>query len=148
MPVLLDVIELANNIRKADVDELNAITDMDVMDAILVSIEMSDPDFLFSARSGEKLLAIGGCNIYGQPWMVSTKHIFNYKKSLSKYAKCWVRMMLGKYRKLQNTVDSRNTKSIAWLKSIGFEFTGTVEHKPGFPFLIFEMSCHATENTT
>lgn len=121
-PTDSDLLELAQTLRQADVDELVLMTELSPFDAIVHSVNVSDPEFCFTVRANNRLLCIAGCTTNGMPWLLATDLLADYKKSLTQIAAPVVMAMLLKYRSLHNVVDSRNTASIAWLTSLGFQF--------------------------
>jgi hypothetical protein len=125
--------------RKSDVDELFAITDKSPLACVHDSVRLSVPDFLFAARDNGVLLCLGGCSIYGNPWLLGTDELSGYSKSLTRLARQSIRGMLARGYALSNCVDVRNTQAIAWLKLLGFEFRETFEVRPGYPLIRFEM---------
>lgn len=144
-PTIADAVELSRNMREADRRELQAMGFEGVLAPILDSIELSDPEFLFTARSPEgSLLCIAGCNVYGQPWLLGTDLFPRYKKSSVKMAREWIKKVLVKYPYLTNQIDCRNEYGVKWLKAVGFNFGDIID----YPFQKFEMSQHASQNST
>ena len=134
-----DIIDLAEYMRQADIDELEAVCDLSPLDAVRASVRLSDPNFLFAAHADGRLLCIGGVSVEGAPWLLATDLMFRYSKRLTRDARRGVRMMLEKYPILSNVVDARHARAIRWLEAIGFEMKEMLEIKPGFAVLRFEI---------
>ena len=145
VPTVKDAVELMRNMREADRRELHEMGFEGVLAPILESIELSDPEFLFTARSPEgSLLCIAGCNIYGQPWLLGTDLFPHYKKSSVKMAREWIKKVLIKYPYLTNRIDYRNVYGVKWLKAVGFTFDDIID----YPFHKFEMRQNVSQNST
>ena len=144
-PTVKDAVELSRNMRDADRQELFAMGFEAVLGPILDSIRLSNPEFLFTARSLEgSLLCIDGCNIYGRPWLLGTDLFPCYKKSSVKMAREWVKKVLIKYPYLTNEIHCRNVYGIKWLKAVGFTFDDIIDNN----FQKFEIKQNACENFT
>lgn len=145
LPSQADVAYLANHLRQSDIDELAVTTNLSPLAAIQLSVNQSDPQFLFAAFADDALLCIGGCSApsllsdIGVPWLLGTDHLQRHTKRLTTDAIRGVRMMLEKYSILTNVVDARHTASIRWLDAIGFRFKDAIEIVPGYPVIRFEM---------
>lgn len=121
---LLDL--LKGRFRKADVDEVYAMSGRDINTAVddglkeseLVWIGMweNDPVTIFGARR------IALLSDEGTPWLLGTDRIREpgIKKAFIERSIPYVLEMLKRFRYLENFVDARNTTSIRWLKMMGF----------------------------
>lgn len=139
----VDVIAISDNIRKSDVEEVYAATGLDITEALIVSFNSSYHCWVTEA-DGE-LVAIYGVSpspnpFVGIPWMLATDDIYKHKKQLLRQSRDIVNQMQSIFPVLTNFVDERNTKSIRYLKMLGFEFPKRVEHfgYEGRPFWQFE----------
>lgn len=56
----------------------------------------------------------------GAPWLLGTELLRRYGGRLVRFGPCYVGEMLTLYPVLVNHVDARNTRSIAWLRRLGF----------------------------
>lgn len=56
------------------------------------------------------------------PWMLGTDEMDKYPRALIAQGRQYTRVMLARYARLENYVDVRNTRSVAWLQHIGFKF--------------------------
>lgn len=139
----VDVIEISDNIRKCDVEEVYAATGLDITTALIVSFNTSYHCWVTEV-DGE-LVAIYGVTPtdhvrVGVPWMLATDNIYKHKKQLLRQSRDIVNQMQSVYPILTNCVDERNTKSIRYLKMLGFEFPERIENfgYEGRPFWRFE----------
>ena len=68
-----------------------------------------------------------GCNTVsavsgvGRPWMVGTELLDKYAMAFLRRCRPVVAEMLSDYKRLENYIDARNVKAIAWLRWLGFE---------------------------
>ncbi|TES90510.1 MAG: DUF2833 domain-containing protein [Desulfobacteraceae bacterium] len=116
-------------LRKEDMREAVASTGFTrIFDALRFSVKCSNrwTKICYETESGEiiALFGLGGMPGYmiGVPWMVASPEISNYKKDLMRYSKRILRDMLVSFPRLENMVSIENTKSIRWLKHLGFSF--------------------------
>ena len=144
--------EIAGRLRQADKDEVWASHHYKPYEAIVISFEMSlfnhkrNKHFCWTMFWKGKPEAIFGlccgCMLTGiyVPWLLGTDKIDEFKKSFLQASKRYVDIMLndnGEY--LVGYVDARNTKSIKWLKHIGFEVQDNAKPygKDKLPFHFF-----------
>jgi hypothetical protein len=75
-------------------------------------------------RRGDEALAIlgivGNHGGLGSPWLLATDDLALYSKRFLKDSYAEIQRVSKLYSRLENYVDSRNTKSIEWLKWCGF----------------------------
>jgi hypothetical protein len=120
-----DAEELFKNLRPADRDELMAMSG-EVYFSIKWSIMSSRYSWAFEV-DGELACLLGiveGSLIsrFGIPWMLGTTVLDKNVGVLIRHSRKYYEEVKGKYPHLVNFVDARNTKSIRWLKWLGFEF--------------------------
>lgn len=74
----------------------------------------------------------------GAPWLIGTALIDKYPSAFIKLNRPYIRRMLDLFPTLLNVVDVRNTKSVAYLKRMGFDFGEPVNigvmNMPFYPF--------------
>lgn len=135
--------ELAANLRERDADEIAAASGRDP----LVSIQLSVAASVWSRAfyyDGE-LMCIAGLALFhdgrlAAPWALSTSMLDTRPKAFVKHSRSLVRDMLATHPHLYNFVDARNTKSIRWLRSVGFTIHPAIAYGvSGLPFHPFEM---------
>ena len=125
-----DMIELENNIRKSDIEELRlTFAGQSAGDVIRKSCELSDKDLLFSAFVDGKLACISGCIKHpeqertGICWNLGTDVLTKYAKRYTLDTKRAIAVMHDRYPLLYNVVDAGNSRTIKWLEMIGFKMT-------------------------
>lgn len=52
--------------------------------------------------------------------MVATPEVYGYSKELVKDGRKWIKSILPRYSRLFNFVHAENSRSISWLRSLGF----------------------------
>ena len=139
-----DVELLIENLREADRQELIA-SDGDPAEAIRRSVRESAwavaiwLDGGFAAITGVAPID-GLLGSRASPWMLGTPHVDRYPSALVRVGRQYCDVMLQQYPHLLNFVDTRNTRSIRWLRRLGF--TIHPAHVFGgrtHPFHLFEM---------
>ena len=133
------MVELTDNMRKIDIDEIEAVTNLGTLECVVASVHNSEKDCCFAVVADGVLVCIYGCSIVGNPWLLVTNAMDSHVLNLTRRTKRIVRMMSKRWPILSNIVDVRNKMTIRWLKTIGFTFKETIEIKPGFPVIRFEM---------
>ena len=134
-----DLVFLAENMRRQDVEELEVSTYLPVLEALYAAVRCSDERFLLAAHVDGKLLCVFGCSTLGEPWLLGTDLLNGYTLSLTKAARAHCREWLAVYPVLANWIDVRQARVIEFLRLVGFEFFQLGEFKPGFPVQYFEM---------
>lgn len=126
-----DIENIVKVLRCDDEAELIAITGGLPEDAIKQSISADIKSY--AVYDGEKILAIFGIGLdsplelIAAPWAVFSEDIKHHKISLIKLSRNWMDYLLdGLFNQLENWVDARNLKAIAYIKAIGF----TVSENP------------------
>lgn len=131
-------------LRRPDYDEILASTG-DVERTVLESPECSLWTLTFLVN-GELACVIGLAPLDGllgtraAPWMMGTDVVDRHPGALMKTCPRYIAGMLSSYPHLLNFVDARNTRSIRWLKRLGFTIRHAVPYgKAQLPFHLFEM---------
>lgn len=139
-----DVEGLIEDLREADRQELIA-SDGDPEEAVRRSVRESA--WAVTVYIDGKLAAITGVapidgllGSRGSPWMLGTPHVDRHPSVLVKVGRLYCGAMLDQYPHLLNFVDARNTRSIRWLKRLGFTIhPAYVFGGRTHPFHLFEM---------
>lgn len=124
-PTADDVEYLAANIRKADADEVLAWSGRSDVAVILHESIATSPLCVAVEKRGQ-LLCIGGAayrsllSSTGVPWMLGTHALSNESRLFVQHGRRCVEELLTRFDRLENYVDARNSKSIRWLRRIGF----------------------------
>ena len=120
-----DIAVLVRNMRKHDVQEVNAATRMGVRNAVETSVNLST--YAKTGLVNDELVCMWGvCPISlisssGSPWMLGTDLIEKKQRIFLRRSKPWLEDIKKGYKTLENYVDERNTLSVRWLKWLGFE---------------------------
>lgn len=128
------------NLRQPDRDEVIALRGPDVLDALRKAVAVSDRVLVFEYRG--KLLALFGVvttsliEQAGCPWMLGTTAVDKYPGALMFQGRRYIAEMMAEYRYLENYVDARNSKSIRWLRKLGFKI-----HEP-VPLGLWKLPFH------
>lgn len=137
---------LAAHMRPTDVAEMKATQGEDVdLEALLrESVRLSGyVDSGVALDTGELVLMRGvveyPCG--GIPWMLATPRAEEFTRDFIIEGRRWVGEMLERYGHLVNYVDARNTKSIRWLRKLGFRI-----HEPE-PFGVQQLPFHKFTGT-
>ena len=124
-PTQEDVGYLIANMRQADVDELMAMHGK-VQSIVQLSFEKSR--YKWSVYANGQFICLFGIGTQslisdtGIIWMLGTDLIETYKGAFIRYSKAYIEAMLNVYPILTNHCDVRNTRTIRWLKFMGFKF--------------------------
>ena len=143
-PQDVDLVALAEGLRQADIEELQAVTDLLPCEAVIASVQASDPQFLRAWHADGQLVCIAGCSpkshTVAAPWLLATDLLDLHFKSLHRYALLGLVDMLEVYPVLSNVVDVRQTRVVDWLLRLGFSVEIEPEfRKAGFGVVRFEM---------
>lgn len=138
-----DIEALLANMRQPDIDEVTAAVG-DLEHAVVESVKASS--LLAAADINGELACIFGCAPLGgmlgtqaAPWMLGTDTLDKYPLVLMKHCGPYVEAMQARYPHLLNYVDARNTRSIRWLKRMGFTF------RPAVPYGVAQLPFHLFE---
>ncbi len=129
-PNAQDIALLASKMRDSDRAEITASSGADVQETLRASVAISIAPVAVEI-DGELAGIFGDVHVAQQPdkgvvWFIATplwdKHPLLLTKEAAKIMRGW----FEKYTVLFNYVDARNTKSIRWLKVLGFTFNDAV----------------------
>lgn len=137
---------VAEHIRPADAAEMAAGYSLTPLRAIQIGMKVSALSWTGMVEG--KVIAIMGVHQptllseTARPWMLGTADLDrdDIKFEFLGLSRRVVRAMIKTYSHLENYVDARNAKAIAWLKWLGFTIHDPEPHGPlGMPFHRFEM---------
>lgn len=141
---LEDINCLAANLRPADLEEIKASSTLPPHQALINSLKTST--HVWTGFVDGELTCVMGvgprCAISqeGTPWMIGTPAIDRHAVTFLRHCRDVLQQMLSAYPYLRNYVDMRNTKSIRWLKWLGFTIQDPVLYGPRkLPFHPFEL---------
>jgi hypothetical protein len=135
---------IADNMRKADVDELMAMSGSTPQEAIEKSLGSSDWCFVGLADEVPMCaFGVGTVSLLsrvGVPWLLGTKAIETHYRAFARGSVMWRDYMKARYDMLVNAVDARNTLSKRWLMWLGFTLSEAVPMGVSkLPFHPFEL---------
>lgn len=144
-----DVWAVLADLRDADRDEIAALVGADaVHDAIETSVSSSSRAWTLT-DDGQPIAVFGVApselHGVGMPWLVGTPRIVRRQRSFMRLCAHYIALMQQLFPVLINVVDARNTRAIAWLRHVGFEFGPPsnigVEGRLFYPFSRKAPSC-------
>lgn len=140
-----DLEHIAARLRDADRREVQAIRGPVPMYDTLALAVLRSTHYWVSVAGDEPIAMFGVAPTdllsgIGSPWFLATDRAEGYPRSLVVEGRRYALRMLEVYPHLMNYVDARNTRSIRWLKHIGFEVHPAEPMGiAGLPFHPFEM---------
>ncbi len=144
-PHATDVVQLAMNMRQADVDELTAAGYHDVHAVVAEGVTRS-VWCRTALADGEVLCIFGVAPIgsllseHGAPWLLGTPALLRHRAALMRHAPGYIAAMLKVYPSLVNVVHTENAKAVSWLKRMGFDLADAEPYGPnGALFHVFRM---------
>ncbi len=143
---LSDALELAAKMREADKEEVWASHHVTPTQSLLFAV--STAHVALSVRCDGVLTMIFGVSRRNGPgacpWMLSSEELDAYAVTFYRMTKDNIQAQLNAYGYLENYVDVRNTRSIRWLKWLGFKFDEPAPYgMDGKPFMRFSMGDEA-----
>lgn len=142
----IDLILLTPRLRKADVDECEALFGPGSVSSAAAHTFTHSPVRFTIAFDGVPIGMFGVAvhsmlGDIGHPWMFGTPSLEKHmRRALIKDAGGYISDMLRLFPRLENVVDARNTKSIRWLQRMGFTVRPAVPMgAAGVPFHPFVM---------
>lgn len=140
-----DVEALATGLRACDRAEVLAATGR-APDVGTLQRCVDSSVLLWVATVESRLVCIFGVGALsvltglGSPWLLGTDLLDKHSRTLLRMCRRYVAEMLAVFPHLVNFVDARNTRSITWLRWLGFEIQQAEPFgAQGLPFHRFEM---------
>jgi len=134
--------EIASRVRDADVLELWSLSCLTPAQAMYYGLNLSKwARTGFIGGEAACMFGIVPVSVVGnvaRPWMVGTSLLDRYAKTFLRKCAAEVEEMQSRYRRLENYIDARNVRAIAWLEWLGFKM-GEIEPVGPFktPFILF-----------
>ena len=126
-----DAYELAPRLRKADLDEIDAASGDNPLQALIRGYQYSYQPFTILVN--DKVAGMFGVVpldqqfVVGAVWLLGSDDIFNVRMPFARQSRMWVDVVHKPFNVLTNWVDERNSVHIRWLKWIGFKFIAKCE---------------------
>ena len=138
------VLEVADNLRPADLAELMATTEMSPRTALIASWAASTVSWFILDRHGSPIGIFGVAPHLtpglGVVWLMGTKGVEREAVSVARQTRPFLDEMQRLFPVLWNHVDARNTLSLRWLEWAGFRITDAHLHHGPERRLFFEFA--------
>ncbi|HEY0623177.1 hypothetical protein [Sphingomonas sp.] len=126
---------LAANMRKQDLDEIAASSDLAPLDALTASLGASSHAYAVIGRGGDPVAMFGAAPHplpgVGVVWMLGTDGITREAYGIARRTRRYFDELNASYWMLWNFIDDRNTVSMRWLRWGGFRLLAShPEHGP------------------
>ena len=137
----IDCIYLSENLRKEDIQEIQAVTGLPPLLSLLTGLKMSSVPLVICNADCKPVAMLGVVpnGLIGFIWMVGTDDLKKISLSFLRNSKDVCDVLKGKHQILHNYVDKRNTLHVNWLKWMGFtiinEVTYGVENRKFYEFV-------------
>lgn len=120
-----DYIELAPNLRKEDVIELELSAGMPALYCLESSFECSIEcnSIIHPDGSVIGMFGISSNSIFTVPWMLVSDRLPEIRRKFVPQAQEWVERISDEHPLLLNYVHAENRPALRWLKSLGFTTT-------------------------
>jgi len=131
-------------IRRADRDEIEALSGRNPREVLVESVERSDRAWA-GVADGELACLFGVVplsliGVSGIPWLIGSEAVTTYGRAFLRRNRAYVAEMLQADPVLMNVVDARTAVSIRWLRWLGFTMGSPAPMGVhGEPFLPFRM---------
>jgi len=120
---------MALELRPLEIREGWAVSGMNYLTTLALSISLSEPQDLWVSTVGGEVSGIFGITIFeegemGVPWFVSNSKTFatrTNQKLFLRYSRDIIEWMEFRCAYMINVISLKNTKSIRWLRWLGFE---------------------------
>lgn len=129
-----DAADIAMRLRDSDVLELQRLSGETPWPAIKYSIEGEGEAWIAKADGVPEI--VFGCGratvLRGRahPWLLGTDMVERMAFPMLRTTKTFVERWAREHTLLENLVDATNTRTIRWLKALGFTFDPPVEIRP------------------
>lgn len=121
-----DAVAITPRLRQIDVEECDALIGEGFVLQAAIGTVAASPLALAWEHDGEVIALFGVAgsllDTTGTPWMIGTDALDRQGRALIRSASPYIRQMQGLFSRLENVVLARNTRSIRWLKRLGFKF--------------------------
>jgi hypothetical protein len=136
-----DAAHVARFMRAADVAEARGLSNMGPFQATCAALYTSERSQCATLH-GDPILLFGCANLsilgrYGSPWLLGTDRVEEVQRAMLEVTRQWVDGWRRRYDLLENVADGRNTKSLGWLRRLGFKLDPPVTLPNGVPAVRF-----------
>jgi hypothetical protein len=129
----VDADVLADRLRSADRDEIQAADGRPAKEVLREGIAASNPCYAVLDSTGSLLALFGAIPDPAQDgrakvWLLGSGDLFKHRRAIARMSRPWLDRLHAEHRILWNFVDARNDNHIRWLKWCGFRFLRRVEY--------------------
>ena len=126
----IDCIYLSENLRKEDIQEIQAVTGLPPLLSLLTGLKMSSVPLVICNADCKPVAMLGVVpnGLIGFIWMVGTDDLKKISLTFLRNSKDVSDVLKGKHQILHNYVDKRNKLHINWLKWMGFSIINEVNY--------------------
>ena len=126
----IDCIYLSENLRKEDIQEIQAVTGLPPLLSLLTGLKMSSVPLVICNADCKPVAMLGVVpnGLIGFIWMVGTDDLKKISLSFLRNSKDVCDVLKSKHQILHNYVDKRNKLHINWLKWMGFSIINEVNY--------------------
>ena len=126
----IDCIYLSENLRKEDIQEIQAVTGLPPLLSLLTGLKMSSVPLVICNADCKPVAMLGVVpnGLIGFIWMVGTDDLKKLVYHFLRNSKDVCDVLKGKHQILHNYVDKRNKLHINWLKWMGFSIINEVNY--------------------
>lgn len=122
---LEDALYIADHLRPSDREECNAHTEAAARTTLETAWKASSHAWTAKSAEGTPIAILGlvpapGMSDTGIPWLLCTDEADSMQRAIVKYTPEYLSVLQAIYPKLFNVVPSTSTKTLAWLKRLGF----------------------------
>jgi hypothetical protein len=133
---------IATNLRRCDLDEIEAMAAVAPAEALRVSLKLSSHAFAVLGGDGQPVAIFGAAPHplpgVGIVWMLGTDGIQKEALGIARATRRYFDELNAAYGILWNYIDARNEVSLRWLRWGGFKLLGDTAMGPeARPFHIF-----------
>jgi ribosomal protein S18 acetylase RimI-like enzyme len=144
--IVADAEDLAENLRQADLDELKAGGRTSPLEALKSAVMNTDLCYVARELDTDKVICLFGLVVvseqYGVIWMLGSDLLVKHRKQFIVQAQAFLDQFAKQVKCMGNTVYSKNTLHIAWLRKLGFKFISKIDHPTtNEPFYEFIKIC-------
>ena len=143
---LKHVADIAPRVRECDRAEIWAQMNLGIAEALELAIG-TDSSENYACMLDDAVVALFGCvdvseytgERSGVLWMIGTDDIYDNADLFHEHTAKWLQLFRARFDHISNWVDSRNTKAVKWIGSVGFDVEDPIPYGPdGVPFHHFE----------
>ena len=124
--------QLAPHLRQVDVQEIAASSGEKPLDALISSIEVSDPDMVWALQWNRLPVGLFGVSRLseeiGGAWLLASAGIYQNKPDFWLKSRTMLDIMHTRYKFLTNFIDERNAVTQRWLEVLGWRPVQRIEH--------------------